>query len=165
MRCSRHGDCTHPYAHYARETIKKQKMRAENLLDVSPRFLPSRTSECSLLSNIIYGFGEINIKNRKGKTTARTIKKLVVKVREARGSRAAQSPRRAATLPLPALRPPLPSTHYAALPPKGLGRLTLTLTITSLLKHTVYGATVVVRPCVCLSRGELISVYKRNHSS
>lgn len=102
---------------YTRENIKKQKRKTENSLDFTPVPVDA-TSESSLLSNIIYGLGEINIKNRKGKTTARTIKKLVVKVRAARG---VPRPRqRAVTLPLPALR--RPSNHRA---PKGLGQLTL----------------------------------------
>lgn len=99
---------------HTRDHKKTEKRRTENLFDVTP--VPVRTSECSLLSNIIYGFGEINIKNRKGKTTARTIKKLVVKVRGERGAgRAAQSTARpassrAATLP----RPPSARPSYPA---------------------------------------------------
>lgn len=64
--------CTHPYthSHYTRAHKKSEKRRTENWLNVTP--VPVRPS--SLLSNIIYGFGEINIKNRKGKTTVRTIK-------------------------------------------------------------------------------------------
>lgn len=79
--------CTHPYAHYTRETIKKQKSGEQKTCSTSPRFLSARTSECSLLSNIIYGFGEINIKNRKGKTTARTIKKARRKSARSAGER------------------------------------------------------------------------------
>lgn len=64
-------------------TREHKKQKTENSLDFTPVPVDA-TFESSLLSNIIYGFGEINIKNRKGKTTARTIKKLVVKVRAAR---------------------------------------------------------------------------------
>lgn len=97
---------------------KKQKKKTENSLDFTPVPVDA-TSESSLLSNIIYGLGEINIKNRKGKTTARTIKKLVVKVRPAwRGGGAppAAGGNPSVARPPPALKPPRT---------KGLGQLTL----------------------------------------
>lgn len=114
MRCSYYGDVA--AALHMREH-KKTKRKTENSLDFTPVPVDA-TSESSLLSNIIYGLGEINIKNRKGKTTARTIKKLVVKVRAVRGGTAppaAGGNPSVARLP-PALKPPRT---------KGLGQLTL----------------------------------------
>lgn len=108
-----------PYAH---KIIKNKKKRKQNTHSTSPRFLSTWTSESSLLSNIIYGLWEINIKNRKGKTTARTIKKLVVKVRGTRGGIGYVAPRAGGPNPsAPALRRARPPAPYA----KGLGRLTL----------------------------------------
>lgn len=110
----------------SKDTIKKkQKKTNRKVCGRHPGSCWLKRPRVSLLSNIIYGFGEINIKNRKGKTTARTIKKLVVKVRVVRGGGCFLPPRRGAQGGNPsAARLRLPHTRCRGT--KGLARLTPT---------------------------------------
>lgn len=76
---------------HTRDHKKTEKRRTENLVDVTRVPVGSNVRVFPSFKHNLWFRGNKH-KNRKGKTTARTIKKLVVKVRGVRGG-AAQSPR------------------------------------------------------------------------